>query len=56
MPWPAVMSRNQLDSDSIRLGCNDPVLQDERFDPHGAYVRRFVPELREVPGRFVHRS
>jgi deoxyribodipyrimidine photo-lyase len=33
----------------------NPVLQGERFDPDGAYVRRFVPELREIPGAAVHR-
>jgi deoxyribodipyrimidine photo-lyase len=32
-----------------------PVAQGERFDPDGAYVRRFVPELRDVPARLVHR-
>jgi deoxyribodipyrimidine photo-lyase len=32
-----------------------PVLQGERFDPDGRYVRRFLPELRDVPDRFVHR-
>ena len=33
----------------------NPVTQGERFDPGGAYVRRWVPELAEVPDRFVHR-
>jgi deoxyribodipyrimidine photo-lyase len=33
----------------------NPVAQGERFDPRGDYVRRFVPELRELPDRFVHR-
>ncbi|MGE3664672.1 MAG: deoxyribodipyrimidine photo-lyase [Pseudonocardia sp.] len=33
----------------------DPVAQGERFDPDGDYVRRFVPELRDVPGKAVHR-
>ncbi len=33
----------------------NPVLQGERFDPHGDYVRRFVPELARLPDRFVHR-
>lgn len=33
----------------------NPVAQGERFDPRGDYVRRFVPELREVPDRWVHR-
>jgi deoxyribodipyrimidine photo-lyase len=32
-----------------------PVTQGERCDPHGAYVRRFVPELRALDDRFVHR-
>jgi deoxyribodipyrimidine photo-lyase len=31
-----------------------PVRQGERFDPQGAYVRRWVPELRRVPARHVH--
>jgi deoxyribodipyrimidine photo-lyase len=33
----------------------NPTLQGERFDPEGAYVRRFVPELRDVPAKLVHR-
>jgi deoxyribodipyrimidine photo-lyase len=33
----------------------NPVSQGERFDPDGDYVRRFVPELRDVPGAAVHR-
>ncbi len=28
-----------------------PVLQSKRFDPEGAYIRRFVPELARVPAR-----
>jgi deoxyribodipyrimidine photo-lyase len=32
----------------------NPVLQGRKFDPKGAYVRRFVPELRDVPDRFIH--
>ncbi|WP_066461566.1 cryptochrome/photolyase family protein [Sanguibacter suarezii] len=32
----------------------NPVAQGLRFDPDGDYVRRWVPELREVPGRAVH--
>jgi deoxyribodipyrimidine photo-lyase len=28
-----------------------PTRQQERFDPDGAYVRRYVPELERVPGR-----
>lgn len=32
----------------------NPVLQGEKFDPDGAYVRRFVPELANVPARHIH--
>lgn len=32
----------------------NPVLQGERFDPDGDYVRRYVPELAGVPGKKVH--
>jgi len=31
-----------------------PVRQGERFDPDGAYVRRWVPELGRVPATHVH--
>jgi deoxyribodipyrimidine photo-lyase len=33
----------------------NPVLQGEKFDPEGTYVRRFVPELARLPSRFIHR-
>ena len=33
----------------------NPTTQGERFDPDGTYVRRHVPELADVPGRWVHR-
>jgi len=32
----------------------NPVLQGKKFDPDGAYVRRFVPELEGVPDRHIH--
>ncbi|MGQ0575322.1 MAG: cryptochrome/photolyase family protein [Pseudonocardia sp.] len=32
----------------------NPVTQGEKFDPDGAYVRTFVPELRGIAGRAVH--
>lgn len=31
-----------------------PVRQGRRFDPEGAYVRRFVPELADVPASRIH--
>jgi deoxyribodipyrimidine photo-lyase len=33
----------------------NPVLQGEKFDPGGAYVRRWVPELEACDPRLVHR-
>ena len=33
----------------------NPVLQGERFDPHGHYVRRYLPELARVPAARIHR-
>lgn len=32
----------------------NPVLQGKRFDPDGAYVRRYVPELARVPRKRIH--
>ena len=32
----------------------NPTLQGRRFDPHGDYVRRYVPELRHVDARRIH--
>jgi deoxyribodipyrimidine photo-lyase len=32
----------------------NPVRQGREFDPAGDYVRRYVPELRDVPGSAVH--
>ena len=33
----------------------NPVLQGQKFDPRGDYVRAFVPELKDVPDKFIHR-
>jgi deoxyribodipyrimidine photo-lyase len=33
----------------------NPVLQGEKFDPAGGYVRRFVPELAGLPDKWLHR-
>ena len=32
----------------------NPVLQGKKFDPHGNYVRHWLPELAQVPDKFVH--
>jgi deoxyribodipyrimidine photo-lyase len=33
----------------------NPVLQGQKHDPRGTYVRRWVPELALVPDKFIHR-
>jgi deoxyribodipyrimidine photo-lyase len=33
----------------------NPVLQGEKFDPAGSYVKRWVPELADLPPAFIHR-
>jgi deoxyribodipyrimidine photo-lyase len=33
----------------------NPVLQGERFDPEGEFVRRFVPELAGLDAKYIHR-
>jgi deoxyribodipyrimidine photo-lyase len=33
----------------------NPVLQGEKFDPEGDYVRSFCPELRNLPVAFIHK-
>ncbi|HEX4859459.1 MAG TPA: deoxyribodipyrimidine photo-lyase [Usitatibacteraceae bacterium] len=32
----------------------NPVSQSQRFDPHGKFIRRYVPELQAVPDRYIH--
>jgi deoxyribodipyrimidine photo-lyase len=32
----------------------NPVTQGQRFDPEGAYVRRYLPELDALPTRYIH--
>ena len=32
----------------------NPVTQGLRFDPNGEYVRRWIPELRHLPGAAAH--
>ncbi|MBA4782259.1 MAG: deoxyribodipyrimidine photo-lyase [Rhizobiales bacterium] len=33
----------------------NPILQGEKFDADGTYVRQFVPELAKVPNNFIHK-
>lgn len=32
----------------------NPILQGKKYDPEGAYVRRWVPELAAVPVKYIH--
>lgn len=32
----------------------NPILQGEKFDPDGVYVRRWIPELKDLPSKLVH--
>ncbi len=33
----------------------NPILQGEKFDPEGDYIRRFVPELNDLPSEYIHK-
>ncbi len=33
----------------------NPVIQGEKFDPEGDYVRRWVPELARLPAKLIHK-
>ena len=32
----------------------NPILQGQKFDPQGIYVRQWIPELAELPNRYIH--
>ena len=32
----------------------NPVTQSEKFDPQGKFIRRYVPELKDIPEKWVH--
>jgi deoxyribodipyrimidine photo-lyase len=32
----------------------NPILQGKKFDPQGDYVRHWVPELADVPTKYIH--
>ena len=33
----------------------NPVLQGEKFDPHGDYVKKYVPELKKLERKYLHK-
>nr|WP_308950449.1 deoxyribodipyrimidine photo-lyase [Coraliomargarita sp. SDUM461003] len=32
----------------------NPIIQGQKFDPDGSYVKRFVPELKKLPAKYIH--
>ena len=32
----------------------NPILQGQKFDPEGSYVRQWIPELAGLPARYIH--
>ncbi|MHC4839777.1 MAG: cryptochrome/photolyase family protein [Planctomycetota bacterium] len=32
----------------------NPITQGKKFDPYGAYVRKWIPELERLPNRYIH--
>lgn len=32
----------------------NPTTQGEKFDPEGDYIRRYVPELKDLPAKYIH--
>jgi deoxyribodipyrimidine photo-lyase len=32
----------------------NPVIQSSKFDPEGLYIKKWVPELKNVPGKLIH--
>jgi deoxyribodipyrimidine photo-lyase len=32
----------------------NPVLQGKKYDPHGSYIRRWIPELGDVPDKYLN--
>lgn len=33
----------------------NPELQGEKFDPDGTYVKRWCPELKDMPAKWIHK-
>jgi deoxyribodipyrimidine photo-lyase len=33
----------------------NPVIQAEKFDPDGTYVRQWIPELQQLPNKWIHK-
>ena len=33
----------------------NPITQSEKFDPNANYIRKWVPEIRELPNKWIHK-
>jgi deoxyribodipyrimidine photo-lyase len=32
----------------------NPVTQSKKFDPNGDYIKKYVPELKNIPSKYIH--
>ena len=32
----------------------NPISQSKQFDPDGAFIGQYIPELRDIPARYIH--
>ena len=32
----------------------NPITQSKKFDPDGEYIRKFIPELKNIPSKYIH--
>jgi deoxyribodipyrimidine photo-lyase len=32
----------------------NPILQSQRFDPNGDFIRKYLPELKDIPNKYIH--
>jgi deoxyribodipyrimidine photo-lyase len=32
----------------------NPVTQSKKFDPNGQYIRKYLPELKNIPNKYIH--
>jgi deoxyribodipyrimidine photo-lyase len=32
----------------------NPVLQSEKFDKNGEYIKKWIPELKNIPSKYIH--
>jgi len=32
----------------------NPVTQSKKFDPDGQYIRKYIPELKNIPNKYIH--